>query len=317
MSELRILARLAAVATLCCGLALPAAADGLARFKEAVKDAPPGALTYQSAKALGDNGFELDDVVVKPPADAAGAKAEPVNIKRVVVEEFDFDAIDKNVPPSFARLQVEGIEVSGKPAPGVDLAKLAGIDKVTADFAFDYRLDPEHKTMTVKRFALDLKGLARIEFSMVLDGVTADLVNKPDAAMNDANLKSASLVFDDQSLLGKVVPAAAKMQGMEPAAMVAMGKAVLDSLRDGQGETTLAVLDAVESYMEDYHEPKGPLRVSLDPPGKTSAAALSAMKTPDEAIKALGLKVSYAGTRPQAPATPPSPEKPGPGKPAK
>src|SRR5258708_37924047 len=90
------------------------------------------------------------------------------------------------------------------------------------------------------------------------------------------------------------------MQGMEPVALIVMSKAVLAGLRAGQGTATLAALDALASYLDDYRQPKGPLRVTLNPPEKTSAAALSAMTTPDEAIKALGLVVSYAGTKPQA-----------------
>jgi len=284
--------------------ALPAAADGLSRFEEAMKEAPAGTLTYKSAKALGDNGFVLEGVVVTPPPDKTqGAKAEPVEIKRIAVEDFDFAAIDKKAPPNFARVRVEGIVIGAKPAEGVDLAQLAGIDKITADFQLDYRLDPERKTMTLNRLELDLNGLARIELSMVLDGVSAESVDKPEAAMNNASLRTASLVFEDRSLLSKVLPAAAKAQGIEPAALVVMGKAVLAGLRAGQGKAALDALDALGSYLDDYRQPKGPLRVTLDPPGKTSAAALAGMTTPDEAIKALGLVVSYAGTRPQASAT--------------
>jgi hypothetical protein len=112
------------------------------------------------------------------------------------------------------------------------------------------------------------------------------------------------MVFEDHSLLVKVVPAAAKLAGMDPAAAVAMAKGMLNALRAGQPAPTLAVLDALASYLEDYKEPKGPLRVTLNPPAKTSAAELAGMTKPEEAIAALGLAVSYAGTRPQAPVTP-------------
>src|SRR5260370_32056149 len=139
-----------------------------------------------------------------------------------------------------------------------------------------------------------------MELSMVLDGVSAESVDKPEAAMNDASLRTATFLFEDRSLLSKVLPAAAKMQGIEPVALIVMSKAVLAGLRAGQGTATLAALDALASYLDDYRQPKGPLRVTLNPPEKTSAAALSAMTTPDEAIKALGLVVSYAGTKPQA-----------------
>jgi hypothetical protein len=308
MSMIRIVGRIAAASVLSCVLALPAgAADGLSRFKEAMKEAPAGALTYKSAKALGDNGFVLEGVVLTPPPDKSPTgKTEPIEIKRIAVEDFDFAAVDKNAPPNFIKMRVEGILVGAKPAEGIDLSELAGIDKITADFQLDYRLDPDRKTMTLNRLELDLNGLARLELSMVLDGVSAESVDKPEAAMNDATLRTATFLFEDRSLFGKVLPAAAKIQSIEAKALVAVGKAMLDGMRAGQGTATLAVLDALGSYLDDYKQPKGPLRVTLNPPGKTSIAALSDMTSPDDAIKALGLVVSYAGTRPPAPAAPAS-----------
>lgn len=301
-----VLRRIAAASLVCCVLALPAAADGLSRFNEAMKQAPAGTLTYKSAKALGDNGFVLDGVVLTPPADKTpgGKAAEPVEIKRISVDDFDFDALDKKQPPQFIKMRVEGIVIAARPADGVDLGELAGVDKITANFQLDYRLDPQKKTLTINHLDLDLNGLARIELSMIFDGVSADAADKPEAAMNDATLRTASFVFDDNSLLAKVMPATAKMTGMEPAVLLATAKGMLDGLRAGQGAATLAVLDALGSYFDDYKQPKGPLRVTFNPPGKVSVADLAGMTKPDETIAALGLAVSYAGTRPQTPAPP-------------
>ena len=307
---IRNVGRVAAASLILCGLALPAAADGLTRFKEAIKDAPPGALIFESAKALGDNGFVLEGVVVTPPPDSTPAgKTEPIEMKRVAVEDFDFAAVDKNAAPKFIKMRVEGILIGTKPAEGVDLAEIAGIDKITADFQLDYRLDPEKKTMSLNRLELDLVGLARLELSMILDGVSAEAVDNPESAMNDATLRTATLLFEDRSLFSKVLPAAAKMQSVEPGALVKIGKMMLDGLRVGQGAATLAVLDAVGSYLDDYKQPKGPLRVTLNPPGKTTAATLTGMTDPDEIIGALGLVVSYAGTKPGPAAAKPT-EKP-------
>ncbi|MGC2413966.1 MAG: tudor domain-containing protein [Stellaceae bacterium] len=300
MSITRVLGGMAVASLICCSLALPAAADGLSSFEQAMKEAPPGSLTYKSAKALGDNGVVLEGVVLTPPPEKnQKGKTEPIAIKRITIEDFDFAALDKKTPPKFARVRAEGIVIVGKPAEGIDLSQLAGIDQVTADFQLDYRLDPEKKTMTLNRLELDLNGLARIELSMILDGVSAESVDKPESAMNDASLRTASLVFEDNSLLGKALPAAGKVLGMEPAVLVTTGKTMLGALRAGQGKAALDALDALASYLEDYKQPKGPLRVTLDPPAKTSAAAFADMKNPDEAIAALGLVVSYAGTRPQ------------------
>ncbi|HEX3861442.1 MAG TPA: hypothetical protein VHY35_07080 [Stellaceae bacterium] len=292
----RALSRIGVAGVVVCWLALPAAADGLSRFQDALKQAPEGALTYKSGKALGDNGFVLEDVVFTPPPDATqGAKAEPIPIKRVTVEDFDFASTDKNLSPNFVKMRAEGIAISDKPAEGIDLSQMAGIDKITADFQLDYRLDPERKTLTLNRLELDLAALARLEMSMVLDGVSPDTGEKPGAALNDATLRTASLVFDDHSLLGKALPAAAKAQGSDADAMIGMAKTVLDGMRAGQGPATLAVFDTLTAYLQDYKKPKGPLRITLNPPGKVTTADLAAMANPDDAIKALGLVVSYPG----------------------
>ncbi|MGE5270195.1 MAG: hypothetical protein ACM3JG_11045 [Thiohalocapsa sp.] len=278
--------------------ALPARADGLSRFEAAVKKADPGTLTYKNAKSLGDNGFLIEDVVLTPPPEKTGAKTEPVAIKRVTIEDFDFAAVDKGRPPNFLKLRAEGIAIADKPVEGVDLAQMAGIDKLSADFQLDYRLDPERKTLNVNRVELDLAGLARIEVSFVLDGVSVDELAKPDAAMNDATVRTATLAFEDRSLLAKVLPAAAKLQSTDADGLVKIGTEALNGMRAGQGPQALAAIDALVSYMTDYKGPKGPLKITLNPPAKLSAAAVSNAKTPDEAIKAMGLVVSYAGTRP-------------------
>ncbi|MGH7093981.1 MAG: hypothetical protein ACREFB_10650 [Stellaceae bacterium] len=265
---------------------------------------PPGALTYKSAKALGDNGFELDDVVVTPPSHSTGStKAEPIKIHAVTVENIDFDSIAKKAPPNFLKMRIQGIDIAKNPAAGIDLKALAGIDKATADIDLDYRIDAAKKTMTLNHLALTLDGLGRLELSMVLDGVTVSDVNKPDKAMNNATLRTASLTYDDHSLLGVVLPAAAKSGGMDPAAVITMAKAFLEGMRKGQGEATGKVFDALESFIEDYKSPKGPLRLTFNPLPKTTVETITKAKGADEVIKALGLTVDYAGTRKQAEVT--------------
>jgi hypothetical protein len=295
MTDGRYFGRLAAAAVILLATALPGAADGVSQFDQKIRpQLPPNSFTYANAKALGDNGFVLENVVVTLPADATGgAKAEPVAIKRVTVEDFDFAGLDKRVP-LFLKIRVEGITVAGKPAAGVDLNRVAGIDQIIADFAIDYRVDPDRKTLTLDKLELDV-GIARFELSLVLDGVNPDLTGKLEAAMNDATLRTATLIFEDRSLLSKVVPAAAKVQGTDVDAMMKQAKTMLGGIRAGQSSVTLAVFDALGSYLDDYKHPKGPLKITVNPPNKASAAVLSDIKGPDDAVKALGLVVTYGG----------------------
>ena len=288
-------------------LATQALADGMAKFEKLIKpQLPAGSLTYKSGKGLGDNGFVLEGVVVTPPPDTPSGKTEPIAIKKISVEDFDFAAVEKQAPPTFAKVRVEGIAISDKPAEGIDLKQLAGIDKFNVDFQLDYRLEPERKTLTLNKLELDLSGLARLELSMILDGVSPDIAGNPDAAMNDATLRTATLVFEDRSILAKVVPAIAQMQGGgDAAATLLIAKTMMAPLRAGQGPKAQAAFDAIESFVDDYKKPKGPLKVTLNPPDKISATALSSAAGADDVIKALGMDVSYSGTVPH-----PVPKKP-------
>jgi len=53
-----------------------------------------------------------------PAAATPGGKAEPIAIKKISVEDFDFAAFEKHTPPNFAKVRIEGIAVSAKPAEG-------------------------------------------------------------------------------------------------------------------------------------------------------------------------------------------------------
>lgn len=286
---------LAAGAILSLLVAGGARADGLDRFNKLLKPKIQGnALVYKNAKSLGDSGFVLEDVTITPPPDQT-SKAEPVHVKRISVEDLDFASIEKDASPNFARVRAEGIVIEGKAAEGVDLKEMAGIDKVTADAQLDYRLDPDRKTLTLNRLEFDVNGLGRFELTMVVDGVSQETAGQPSDAMDKATLRTASFVYEDHSLLSKIVPAAAKMQNIDPNAAVGMAKGMLEGLKTGQGPEAQAILDAVAAYIADYKQPKGPLRVTLNPPNKASAAAFSDIKSADEAIKSLGIVVSYAG----------------------
>jgi len=296
----RILSFVAAGVWLGLVAAAPASADGLARFEKSIKPLiPPDALTYKSAKALGDNGFELDDAVITPPPNEPKQKPQPINVKTITVERLDFDAIEKQQPPLFAKIKFDGVTAAG--AGGFDL-KQAGIDNFAADFGVDYRLDPDKKTFTLRRLELNLNGLGKLQTSFVVNGLSAADAANPDAAMKDAQLKSADLIYDDHSLLGKVLPVVAAMQGgADPKAMIAMAVGFLDQMREGQGEAAQKAIDSLVAFVEDYAKPKGPLKITLNPPGKVTNQELSDAKSADEVVKLLGIQVSYAGTRSSKP----------------
>jgi hypothetical protein len=311
LRNVRLVAVLVCVTVVAAG---PALADGLSRFEKSIKpQIPAGALTYKSSKALGDSGFVLSDVVVTPPPTDKDSKdpPQPINIKTITVEDLDFDAIDKQQPPLFVKMKIEGIATGSNPGGAFDLKQLAGIDKLTADFLLDYRLVADKRTFTLNALTLNLNGLAKLDTSLALDGISPDIAAKPDTAMQDASLKSATIVYDDHSLLSKVIPIVATMQGSDPKALIAMVTLVLDGARAGQSPASQKAIDTLVAFVEDYQKPKGPLKIALSPPDKVTNAQLGDAKTADEYIKLLGIQVSYAGTRTSKPmdVPPPAPDK--------
>src|SRR5260221_4303079 len=95
------------------------------------------------------------------------------------------------------------------------------------------------------------------------------------------------------------------MQGSDPAGTIAIAKFMLAPLRAGQGPAAQAAFDAIESFVDDYKKPKGPLKVTLNPPDKISATALSSAAAADNVIKSLGLHDSTARYGPHAAPTQP------------
>ncbi|MBI1209716.1 MAG: hypothetical protein GC191_20835 [Azospirillum sp.] len=287
--------------------------DGLSRFEALIKPhMPAGALTWGSGKGLGASGFELRDVTVTPPPEGEPGKPPkpvmPVNIERITVEDLDLDALAKDQPPGFARVHVVGLVV---PAAALDdgAAALAmiGLDKLVADFTLDYRLEAQRQVMTLSKFEVDLRGLGRLELGMVLDGVTMASADEVGKSKDSASLRSASLIYEDASLLSKAVPALMSPDPQaDPKLVVAAIGAGIDSVVVNPDADARAVVDAVVSFLGDYQHPKGPLRIGINPPAKATAADYEKLASVNDMIKAAGLTVSYAGTvaRPVPPAAP-------------
>lgn len=286
-------------AVFCIGLAAPAFADGLQRFEQVIKPTiPAGALTYGSASAIGDRGFMLQDVVLTPPAEPGKKPDMPVRIRAITVEDIDFDAIAKSLPPDFAKLRIEGIAIESGTIPDLDMKGFFGTDRMTAELVLDYRTDTKTETMTLSRLELRLDGLGRLEFSMVMDGVTPSAAAAPDAK-DKASLRIATLTYDDQSLMNKLFTAFAASQQMAPELLVAGFTTLINAERAGASPLAVAAMDAVSAFAEDFKQPKGALRININPPTALKAANLPDSPTvTDGLLKSLGLTVSYSATRP-------------------
>ena len=275
------------------------AQDGLTRFESQVKPKmPPGALSYRSGSALGPSGFILRDAVIQAPADKPGEKPPaPVRIKTITVEDVDLDKLAKDEAPSFAKMRLEGIEVILDGLTDKDLRTAFGVDKLMIDVVLDYRYEAARSLATLSKLEIDLHRLGRIELSMVLDGVTEASITNPDSAKDTINLRTGSLVFTDASLLSKAMPMIATETGLSVPAMIEVAIVGMDAMAPNPSPATKSAINALAGFLTDHAKPKGPLKISVNPPSAATSSQIEKLEDVNAMVKAAGLTVSYAGAR--------------------
>jgi hypothetical protein len=279
------------------------AQNGLQRFESDIKpQLEVKKFTYGSASALGSAGFVLNDVVAVIPGNpATGDKDSTVKIDKVTVDELDFDRLKKGASddelPRFAKLKIEGM--TGDDTLSTALVPY-GVPKVPVDVTLDYRLDTATKVLTLSKLEVSLRGEARVALALVLDGISDKSSQMQASSKDDGRLRTASLDIDDTGLLAKVLPALAQAQGTTAEAMVAMATVPLAGFTAGQGPATLKALDSLVSFIGDWKQPKGPIKIAIKPAKSASVADLDKVMEPNALTDIFGLTVDYAGTRPGA-----------------
>jgi hypothetical protein len=274
------------------------AENGLQRFERELKpQLGLEKLSYGAAEALGDQGFVLKEVVaVAPPTPQTDDKRTTIKIDKVTVESVDFErfkASNKEDLPRFLKMKFEG--VTGDEATANALAAY-GLPKVPADLTLDYKLDTAAKRLTVEKLELSLRGLGRIEFSLVIDGVS-DKADEVEDAKESGRLQSASITIDDKGLLSRLIVAVATSQGNKPEDLVALGLLTLSSFTGQQDAESMKAFDAVASFVGDWRAPKGPITITARPAKGASFADAGRLMMPNALREVLGLTVIYAGTR--------------------
>lgn len=275
------------------------AQNGLQRFETEVKPQLEfKSFTYGSAAAQGPAGFVLNDVVaVLPASEATGDKETTIKIDKVTVEALDFDRLKKDSPPDlaprFAKFAFQGM--AGDDEAFAMLAPY-GISKAPVDLALDYLIDPDKKVLTISKLEVNLRGQSRMTLALIMDGID-DKTSQMETAQDDGRLRTATLEIADTGLLAKVVPAIAKDQGTTAEALVAMTVGPITAFATGQGSPTLKALDGVVSFITDWKQPKGPIKIAITPAKSAGVDDLEKVLEPNGLTTVLGLTVDYAGTR--------------------
>jgi hypothetical protein len=275
------------------------AQNGLQRFESELKPQLEfKSFTYGGSAAQGPSGFVLDDVVAVIPAiPGTTEKDATVTIDKLTVEALDFDRLKKDsspdLAPRFAKLTVQGM--AGDDEAFAMLAPY-GISKAPVDLALDYLIDPDKKVLTISKLEISLRGQSRMTLALIMDGID-DRMSQVETAQDDGRLRTATLEIADTGLLAKVIPAIAREEGTTAEALIAMSLVPIAAFATGQGSPTLKALDGVVSFITDWKQPRGPIKIAITPAGTAGMADLQKVLEPNGLATVLGLTVDYAGTR--------------------
>lgn len=292
-------------------IAAPAArADGLTRFQELLAaKGRTDMIRFTSGSSLGIGGFTLENVVVTPPPDMVDlgkmpVKPMPTRIERIVVEDVDFDSIAKDKPPLFLRARFEGVVLDGRAAPDGAMLKFLGTDSALLDVSVDYRFDAAKEAFALNRFEVELRGFARVELAVSIEGVTSDVTDDPKENAGGTTLRSASLMITDDGLMARLMRAFATDRGASPDQLAeTAAQTVIAAM--GEGAVARGAAHTIAAFLRDWQGTKGPLRISLAPGSQITFDDLGAIDKAEDAMKELGLAVTYAGTTVEPPPLPP------------
>ncbi len=273
-----------------------AAADSVELFERIVKPTFKDAtLTYAKATATGPASLVLSDVVVTPLPKPGKPPEDPVSIASVTIDDIDFDGIAKGDAPWRLRARFAGISVGANSALPPEVAEMLGPGPYKANLEVDYQVAEGGKELKIATVSLEFPGLAKLRLAVDLANIEMRGAKLAEASFDNVGLRSGSLAYEDQSLLGKVVSASAKEQGKSEDFVVGEWAGVLGVLAAKQGDEGTPLVNALLALLQDYRAPKGPLEITFAPPGGAAGSAPVKEAMTASIAKTLGASATYAG----------------------
>lgn len=248
-----------------------------------------GVVAFESADAIGADGFSLQSVEVTPP----DPNAPTVFIDSVSVENLDTESVLGGNPPTRMTLQLAGIDVSVEDVPDLDGFSELGITRLLGDVALDYELDPATQVLSLNELSLDFEGLGAVQLAVDAGGISPEAFLNPQAAALSTTLNSLSLTYTDDSLVQRIMTAGAAEEGKSEDEFLTDRLSDIEASQAGAGEAS-SVLSPLTAFLQDYQSP-GPLSLTLSPAAPIPLLSIMTLGSPADAISTLGLDLQYGG----------------------
>lgn len=274
------------------------AGDALAVLLAMLQAAPPETITYEDAKSLGPRSFEMTGIVIKPEGPESA-----IPVAKLTVDDIDMASLMQGQAPGTLKMRVEGIAFDESNLDlGPELWEMLETDTLLANIALDFVTDQATRGATLNDLTIELPGFARLAFELDMLGIdTSSMMTSPEMAMFSAALRSASVTFEDETILGRSLSAAVKETGLgEQQLLDEALQEIANALAEigaQPGDRVYAVGEVLGGLLTDARSPKGPVVFALAPETPVNFGQISATPGPNEAAELLNLQVSYAGSR--------------------
>lgn len=260
--------------------------------------------TYRNVRvSLWERAVRINGISVRPPKER-----EALRIDRVSISGIDWETILRasqsgGAPtiPRTMRLGFEGLHLTPRMlgSKGANQLKQLGYEEIALSMSAGFLFDRRRKIFGIEDMNVELRDMGRLSFSVELgnvqmpsDGQLLAIKMNPETAkaqapaMEDITLRSASLQYDDLSLIGRVDQLIKNSGGPGLAQMIEVGA------RMPAAEGSF-MADAVKKIQAFVSSPEQSLRLSVQPnePMPLDSLGLEVLAGPDKLAQKLNLKL--------------------------
>lgn len=221
------------------------------------------------------------------------------NQKPLTIDEMVVDSLDTENPvPHYMNIKLKGIQTDlamlRSNANLADKLNTLEMNDIDSDLTINYEFEKDEKMLDIKEFALKVEDAGKITYKAKLYNVVAMEYFPMQINMAPQTLKfgATSLEYEDDSFMERMAKLSAQDANKSVEAYkderLKKAKAELSAAKAASQEYETALNEAMLNFLEDPQS----FELSIDPKEPISLSILNQLKSRNEILKTLNLKVS-------------------------
>jgi hypothetical protein len=213
-----------------------------------------------------------------------------IDVRKFTLSRYE----EKDGLPSALKVRFEGVTLPVTPeyfAGSAADMKAMGYDEFHCDYAMDYEYREKEKSFELRDFSLAVADAGQLSLSLRLANVNMKDLVAGGASSMLVGIEGATLRYEDDSLLGRAVKAAAQEQGLSEEQLMEQFHAGIDGEIErnrAKGENfTVQVLEQLRRFVDNRKS----ISVSASPAEPVAVLQLLGLDDAAKVVRALGVRV--------------------------